>query len=63
MFILYLKCWDAGMGERYPQDIIPNRTVCERQGILDGNRTQWKTPDSGITFDNVWIAYLALFQV
>ena len=32
-------------------------------GKLDGNRTVWKNPDSGITFDNVGIAYIALFQV
>ena len=51
------------MGERYTHDIIPNRTVCIEQGQLDGNRTVWKNPDSGITFDNVWIAYIALFQV
>ena len=60
---LKLKCWDTELGERYTHDIIPNRTVCIEQGMKDDNRTQWKGPDSGITFDNVWIAYIALFQV
>ena len=59
----FLQCWDTELGERYTHDIIPNRTVCIEMGKLDGNRTVWKNPDSGITFDNVGIAYIALFQV
>ena len=61
--MLFLQCWDTELGERYTHDIIPNRTVCIEMGKLDGNRTVWKNPDSGITFDNVGIAYIALFQV
>ena len=54
---------DTELNERYSHDVIPNRTVCIEQGDKDNNRTQWLAPSSGITFDNVGIAYIALFQV
>ena len=57
------KCMDTELDERYSHDVVPNRTVCEKYGEMDNNRTQWQEPSSGITFDNVWIAYVALFQV
>ena len=60
---LFQKCFDTELGERYTHDVIPNRNACIEQGLQDGNRTQWRPPDSGITFDNVAIAYIALFQV
>jgi voltage-gated sodium channel type II alpha len=53
----YHKCVDAE-GIRLNATIVPNKTTCDALAHL--NYT-WE--NSQITFDNVGIAYLALFQV
>ena len=52
----FYKCIDLETGEKFSHEVIPNRTVCDsEEGAL------WM--NSRVTFDNVGIAYLALFQV
>ena len=43
-------------GSRFNHEIIPNKTVC-----LNETGALWVNPR--ITFDNVPLAYLALFQI
>ncbi|QQP38493.1 Sodium channel protein, partial [Caligus rogercresseyi] len=50
-----IGCIDKKSGERYSNEIIPNKTVC-----LNQTNGQWV--NSKVTFDNVMIAYLALLQ-
>ncbi len=52
----FYKCIDKDTGEKFSHEIIPNKTVC-----LNETGAQWA--NSRVTFDNVLIAYLALFQV
>ena len=52
----FYKCIDAETKERFSHEIIPNKTVCDNEP-----GAEWA--NSKVTFDNVFIAYLALFQV
>merc|ERR550534_1744112 len=52
----FYKCIDTESGEKFSHEIIPNRTVC-------ANETNAEWINAKVTFDNVMIAYLALFQV
>ena len=51
----FQECVDED-GNRFNHEIVPNKTVC-----LNITGGLWVNPR--ITFDNVAIAYLALFQV
>ena len=52
----FQECVNEEDGERFNHEIIPNKTVC-----LNETGALWVNPR--ITFDNVPMAYLALFQV
>ncbi|QQP35113.1 Sodium channel protein, partial [Caligus rogercresseyi] len=52
----FYKCIDVETGEKFSHEIIPNKTVC-----LNETGAIWT--NARVTFDNVFIAYLALFQV
>ena len=52
----FYKCIDLETGDKFSHEIIPNKTVC-----LTENNAAWV--NAKVTFDNVPIAYLALFQV
>ena len=52
----FSKCLDTVSGHKFSHEIIPNRTVC-------ANETNAEWINAKVTFDNVMIAYLALFQV
>merc|ERR1719464_744712 len=52
----FYKCIDTVSGDKFSHEIIPNRTVC-------ANETNAEWINAKVTFDNVMIAYLALFQV
>lgn len=52
----FYKCLDEETGEKFSHEIIPNKTVC-----LNESGAVWT--NARVTFDNVGIAYLALFQV
>lgn len=54
----YYKCVDAE-GGKLNASIIPNRSMCE--AMAESHNYTWE--NSKITFDNVGMAYLALFQV
>ena len=56
----YHKCMNTETGEKYSHEIIPNRTICiqERE---KGAPADWV--NARVTFDNVFIAYVALLQV
>ena len=54
----YYKCVDMNTGERFSHEVIPNKTVCYSE---KASGAMWV--NSRITFDNVFMAYLALFQV
>ena len=56
----YYKCMDLESGEKFSHEIIPNKTVC-LQEQEDNHNAEWI--NAKVTFDNVPIAYLALFQV
>eukprot|EP00041_Stephanoeca_diplocostata_P034054 m.1142368 g.1142368 ORF g.1142368 m.1142368 type:complete len:670 (-) comp24454_c0_seq3:1121-3130(-) len=64
---LFYKCVDAD-GERVDYDVVGNRTACcgssnctESAPGIDGDVFRWE--NSEVNFDNVFNAYLALFQV
>ena len=50
------ECVNEEDGSRFNHEIIPNKTVC-----LNETGALWVNPR--ITFDNVPLAYLALFQI
>ncbi len=52
----FYKCLDEETGDKFSHEIIPNKTVC-----LNESGAVWT--NARVTFDNVGIAYLALFQV
>ena len=52
----FFKCIDLETGDKFSHEVIPNKTVCL-------NETDAIWTNSRITFDNVLMAYLALFQV
>ena len=54
------KCIDTETGEKFSNEIIPNKTVCLSEKDSNGN-AEWI--NARVTFDNTAIAYLALFQV
>merc|ERR1712209_371468 len=52
----FQECIDEETMERFSADVVPNKTVClEIEGGL------WVNPR--ISFDNVALAYLSLFQI
>ena len=55
----YFKCLDPD-GNKVNATIIPDRNACEG---YPGNEMNYTWENSIITFDNVGLAYLALFQV
>ena len=54
--ICFKECVNEEDGSRFNHEIIPNKTVC-----LNETGALWVNPR--ITFDNVPLAYLALFQI
>ena len=54
--IYFKECVNEEDGSRFNHEIIPNKTVC-----LNETGALWVNPR--ITFDNVPLAYLALFQI
>ena len=56
----YYKCMDLDINEKFSHEVIPNKTICLREKA-NGARVEWQ--NSRITFDNVLMAYLSLFQV
>ena len=52
----FQECIDEETYERFNKDVVPNKTVC-----LDLPGGVWVNPY--ISFDNVGIAYLSLFQI
>ena len=54
--IYFKECVNEEDGSRFNHEIIPNKTVC-----LDLPGGVWVNPY--ISFDNVGIAYLSLFQI
>ena len=54
--IISQECVNEEDGSRFNHEIIPNKTVC-----LNETGALWVNPR--ITFDNVPLAYLALFQI
>ena len=54
--ISFKECVNEEDGSRFNHEIIPNKTVC-----LNETGALWVNPR--ITFDNVPLAYLALFQI
>ena len=69
----FQECVDGESGERFHVDVVPNKTVC-----LNTTGGVWVNPRSGgklvlhfilislhcrISFDNVALAYLSLFQI
>ena len=55
-YFRFYKCIDTETGDKFSHEIIPNKTVC-----LNEKNAEWI--NAKVTFDNVLIAYLALFQV
>ena len=55
-FFSLQECVNEEDGSRFNHEIIPNKTVC-----LNETGALWVNPR--ITFDNVPLAYLALFQI
>ena len=56
----FFKCMELDTGSKFSHEVIPNKTVCLQEKELHGN-ADWV--NGRVTYDNVFIAYLALFQV
>ncbi len=56
----YYKCLDLDTKQKFSHEIVPNKEVCLQ---MKANNESADWVNSFVTFDNVFMAYLALLQV